>query len=274
MSDRKYTILAFLGFILLCVIYVFNVNPDRYTNTFMVGDYYAPDSVSSAASANKIYEELAGGRQVACPQTEMVMSSENIAYITGIYLQSETNKYNNTCFFLTFDDIGMDNSVVSKQDYITKLNLKATNIENATALSLSSIVNNINDDYVEIVAPFKFIFNNVNTTDGNNKLEIINSAGNCMIVFEDVANWFCAGTPGTESNNNENSNTIPEDWPNHQHNTIIGNSANAVVAGGQAGQVIGYATSNTRVSIYYKNDSGEEWKPMTIKDWLLSGSTN
>lgn len=275
MSDRFYTVLAFIGFIILCVIYVFNVNPERYTNTFNVGDYYAPNSVNSAQNAAEIYQDLSGGRRVTCPQIELKMSDNDISYLSGIYLSTEVNKYNNICFFINFNDLGVDNTVVTKSGFIDELNLIDSAVNNKKGVLIGNLIKDFSESTtpnMEIVAPFKFIFNNINTTDLNNKIEIINSSGNCMITFENVVNWFCAGGPGTESENNENTDIIPEDWNNHQHNSIIGNSANAVVTGGQAGQVIGYANASTKVTIYCRDTASSSWEEISIKDWLNSGS--
>ena len=271
MSDKWYTVLAFIGFIILCVIYVFNVNPDRYINTFMVGDYYAPESVTSAQSAAEIYQDLSGGRKVSCPQTTLSMSENNIAYVTGMYILSEKNMYNNICFWLTFDSIDKPVVTISPSGYKSELSLNSDNIEKSQTQTMSSLVNGITGEYVEIIAPFKFLFDSVNTIDPT-KISIMNSSGNCMLVFEDTANWFCAGPIGTESENNDGSTAVPEDWVNHQHNTVMGSSSNAVISGGQAGQVIGYATKDTKVSIYAKVNGSDEWTQISVKDWLLSGS--
>lgn len=115
--------------------------------------------------------------------------------------------------------------------------------------------------YVPIVAPFDFTFvnSNVDNATGSETIIIENKSKTCKIVFNDCANWLCAGT-----------DTTSDKWAAHinsQHNTPIGPNAVSGLTGGIAGSVIGYA----RPALF---EDGMELAPTTITIYARDSGTN
>ena len=143
--------------------------------------------------------------------------------------------------------------------------IKGTALESVPLTTEGEIVLDfvkINDGEVfEIIAPFNFSFNNINTS--NDDSIVIYSIDNTIrITFKNYVNWFCAGDKFSD-----------ELWVNHgksnenPHYTIIGNSNNAKVSAGNAADVIGYGNKETSVVIEVM--MGGQWTPISIHDWIM-----
>lgn len=265
MKDRVYMAIAFLGFIILCVVFVFNYEGDKLDglNTYDMGvGYYIPHDMqkNNSGNADELYQQLVGSRKLTCPLTRMAYSSNSTEF-TMIYTSTEKSFYGNECYFLNRGEIGLS-------DLLTRDNLSLLGSISNDSIKFSDLC--ITSDKCEIVAPFNFKFAN-NNTDNGNDIVIVNNLGNCRITFTNVTNWYCAGLIGTSmetgSGTEENSNS----WEDHDsyHQSIIGSSRNAVVTSGQARQVIGYGNPDTTVCIESKRDDNT-WVPITIDMWVQS----
>lgn len=291
LKDRLGAILAVLGFIIICVIYVRMRVADGGINekVFDPYGYYVPEQ-RSAANEQITYAEYNLGRLNSCKQ-KTLLQAKTISFAgTG----DKTLK----CFFLSASEYrnwAEDKTVVpAKGQVCSDLSLDSnggsTDKEEkrvldminkdwlgGTAVTSVDAVRNYNDEYFnahyagvnyiyEIVSPFTFKFQNVNNsgTLDNQEIIIVSTDGKYRITFSHVANWFCAGEPGEPSDYEKDN--VDSSWLNHMHQTIVGNSGNSKVKNGPAGMIIGYGKDDTTVKFEKKNNSG--WEVIKFGDMI------
>lgn len=281
MKDKIYMFLAFCGFVFILVVCIKNYDGSQELKSFGANTYYVPDYRYTTASSRELYDRLLDRRSITCPKTYME-TTENRCSLNAIC--GSRHRYGITDFFVSWSTLGSTPRLLNKDNWIDNLGFDKNTLEQ-TDITFGDLFKkqkpfqgNGNDDegiydVVEIVAPFSFSYGNVNTnTEDGKNIVIINSSGSdrqkCRITFYDVKNWFCAGTPGQsmEVKNGTGKGTV--EWHMHPdyHQTIIGNTKNASITGGSAGNVIGYASKDTRISIEVYNGS---WQKINIYDWIM-----
>ena len=285
MKDKVMLVLAFIGFVIIAVVTISNTSADELTKTFSVDSYYVPKSeVDKAGSSALLYQELIGTRTIQCPVTDLSQTRNGVVSVLGLY-GSSINKsaYNNIVFFLGQEcysdlvNLYRDGEEVSTKTLSLQFGLDAKILSSKEAVTIGKLLHTsvITDgkgaisNPVELVAPFNFIFDNLNSNP-DKSIVILNKGGDIKITFSNVANWFCAGTYGTTmtvGNGKDSGNVCTWEEHNSNHLTIIGKSQNSEVTGGTAGDVIGYATVDTTVSIELRDSNGN-WRPISISEWL------
>ncbi len=296
MKDRIYMVLAFLGFILLAVVTISNYDIDQDEKVFAVGDFYTPQTVRSRVDSSvELYAQMSGDRGRGCPQSSMQKVIGSVKNIESLNSSNERNKYGATCMFVpcsvmvngASSNVEINPSFTSGKDpdsVRSQLNAKCS-LVGTDSLMLGDLWNIDGDTYVELVAPFNFTFGNINTTD-NDTIIITNTLGNCRITFSGVANWFCAGTPGTSwltGSGTANNLTAWEDHGkqtrgadgsniNAAHLTIVGKTSNSQINGGTVKDVVGYGTADT--SVYIEVYGNNSWEPMSIYEFITNVRSN
>lgn len=274
MKDKMYMVLAFLGVIILIVVYVLNKDTTKsVVNYDAIDSFYIPkdQAYNNDNAANEIFAELNGSRAVHCPNQELKQTGArtSIAIATG----NQKPTYGAVCFFCNGDTTGRYNVIGSASDLesmpgIDKM--KTTGPVSFADLGATGTKSGTKwDRYYEIIAPFSFQFAN-NNTDGTGKIQIVNTKGTCRITFENVANWACAGAIGTETVTGSGTleNNTPWELHDTHHLSIWGKSANAAVKKGIDGHIIGYASPETTVYIEKIDDRGVT--PISIYEFVTS----
>lgn len=276
--------LAFLGFVFIAVVCIINYDGTQDKKEFGPFTYYVPDFRYDTVSSKTLYDRLLNRRSITCPETTMHRSDSMISLNS---VCGSSNPYGVSSFIVGWDDLNVKQVVLRKASWYTGLGFSSESVltgsgevsfstlfaDQGMELSGSSSPDE-NDAYgvVEIVAPFAFNYGNVNTnTENGSDIVIINSGGTakqkCRITFHNVANWFCAGTPGTTMEVKNGTGKGTQSWEEHSqcHQTIIGNTKNADINGGSAGVVLGYANGETTISIEIYDGS---WKSVSIMDLI------
>ena len=280
MKDRVYMVLAFLGAVLLVIIIRANYNTNNDSAVYDVGGMYQPDARTDLVSTQAIYQQLIGSRQIQCPTTALSMSKDANVSLSTIWGSYYSHPHRLSYLFITTAALSNGNMVrPMADDWRSVLNLSTAANNTGTHTLAELFTNDIfsNGDYIEIVAPFNFAFDNINsastskdesTGEDVQKIVIVNSSGTCRITFNNVSNWFCAGPEGTTSVGGTGS-AASTPWEEHYkvHHTVIGNSSNATVSGGLAGNVIGYAGKNTTITIEVLN--GTRYESCSLKEFIL-----
>lgn len=267
MKDRYSAILAFIGLIVLCIIYVFNADPTKTEVTFGIGDAYVPkdQAYNNDVAANEIFAELTGSRTMHCPQTEIKSSSSGVS--VAVYLGAQHNTYGTRYLPI---DMNAFNGGVASASLISKTDVTSIPNVNAKGEQTLASYGAQGDTYYELVAPFQFLFYN-NNTDGDNSIVIVNMSGNCKVTYSNVTNWFCAGDVGsttTVGNGIDNNSVSWEDHGTH-HLSVFGRSSNAGVHGGSSGGLVGYGTSETSIKIEKLVDGS--WTAISIYELIYDG---
>ena len=115
-------------------------------------------------------------------------------------------------------------------------------------------------DY-DIIAPFygSFITKNIS---GNNIYYENFGEGSSKLRMEilDAANWFCSGPPPTDA-------AEKTKWYGHYHNhdAIIGKSANTKCSSAEAGDIIAYGNEGTKIRFYAYKDG--QWVSISIEEF-------
>ena len=273
MKDRVYLTLALIGFVILAVFVVKNYDIKQDEKVFGIGEYYIPQEVKRKTDSSiDLVRQMTGARRLTCPRTDMVKTSDQVFNVSTLTGNNYDNTYGVKVMFVTLVGAGVESGGNLKDgDALNKsLNMKGS-LPGAGTFTMGDVWDFEDKDYIELVAPFNFVFNNVNTTDGEN-IVIVNTKRNCRITFGNVANWFCAGTPGTTQVTSSGKEDNVTQWEDHinNHHTVIGNTTNASVSGGSARDLIGYAKANTTVTIE-KYDSNT-WVPMSLYDFLMTST--
>lgn len=276
MKDRFYMVLALLGFILICFIFVQNYDVKQEAKTFEIGAYYTPTISNRQQSAYEIYQQIAGSRAIQCPETGLNAYNGEVFRIGTMFNSANPNRYNVEFFFFP---MGISNSEggytqlsSSSEIYyrtVTQLGNRYDQAQAITADQMYSVA--LPTEPWAIISPFSFSFSNSNTdnVEGDGEtIVIINDKGNCRITFTNAANWFCAGSVGTSMTKGSNTDNNTVEWEDHKgnHQTIVGASGNASIHRGGAGSVIGYASSQT--SVFIEALVGTEWTPISVKDFI------
>lgn len=279
MKDRISLVATFIGAIILCVVIVINRDPNYDSRTFGRDNFYTPGDVQRQAdSAAELYQSMTGQRSITCPISELKRTNNTTINVTSLFGSNLRNAYGANNLMFTTLGIGLSdsdanlkkNSDGSIQQFSGFSNSMITSKDAVNIYSMFGIASDV--QAIEIVAPFTFWFNNVNTTDGTNII-ISNTANTCKITFAGVANWFCAGEVGNGQTlrNGTSNNVVP--WEEHtsNHHTIIGDTSNADVKGGSARDLIGYAGPTTTMQIEVL--SGDGWTPISLYDFVTTTSS-
>lgn len=275
--------LAFLGFIFLAIVCIRNYDGTQEKKEFGPFTYYVPDFRYDTVSSKTLYDRLLNRRSITCPETTMRRSDSMVSMGS---VCGSGHPYNITSFFVGWDDLGVKQVVLRKASWWKGLGFSSESVlsgsgevsfatlfaDQEMGLDNNTVDENGGYNVVEIVAPFSFNYGNVNTnTENGCDIVIINAGGNdkqkCRITFHNVANWFCAGTPGQTMEVKNGTGKGEQSWEDHSqcHQTIIGNTKNADINGGSAGTVLGYANGATTIKIEIYDGS---WKTVSIMDWI------
>lgn len=272
MKDRIYLALAFIGFIVIAIVTVKNYDISQDDKEFGVDTYYIPQEVKSRTDSSvELYQQMVGNRKLTCPQPDMIKTTSPTHNLATLYGNSFENEYAAKTIFVTMDTTGSttanlsDKSTVLGDAGVVQVDTART----ASSFRLGDLWSIEDGAYVELIAPFNFLFGNVNTTDGST-IVIINNRNNCKITFTNVANWYCAGAVGTTQVTTNGTGDGATSWEDHvnNHHTIIGATSNAKVSGGSAKDVIGYATSETIVTIERYKDNA--WGTISFLDFMTT----
>lgn len=281
MKDRVYMVLAFIGFIIIAVVCILNYDGSQELKEFGPGTYYTPQARYGMTSSSSIYAQMTDRKTIACPITTLSSPSKSPIALNGV--AGSNHPYQITNMFFTWEDVGVSRTTLSRQNVFKTLwpndSSIATGSGQITFGDLCPSAFNTDKDFVEIVAPFSFTYENLNTNVENGQdIVIINTGGSkrgkCRITFSGVANWFCAGEPGTTQIVSSGKKDNEAQWIDHYkyHQTIIGNSKNAEINGGSGGVLLGYASPSTTVTIEVrKSESGggiSGWQTISISDWI------
>ncbi len=280
MSDKVYTTLGFIGFCFLAVLVYLNWDGHNNTN-YEVQSAYSPVERADLMNSQDLYNQMTGARSLKCPAESISQSKDGIINLGTVWGSYANHKYDVKCFFLSAGALDETTWKIPTSNWKTDLHLNQSALDTNGAVKFSDLFNTTamftNDGCAELVAPFNFQFVNLNSDiqdDGatvTQKIVIVNSAGNCRVTFNNVANWFCAGPIGTTSIKSTGDDGVVE-WKDHYvaHHTVIGNSANASVKGGSTGDVIGYATADTTILVEVF-ESGR-WSSTTVGKFLSPAS--
>ena len=273
MKDRVYLTLALIGFVILAVFVVKNYDIKQDDKVFGVDTYYIPQEVKSKTDSSiDLVQQMTGARRLTCPQVDMVKTSDQVFNVSTLTGNNYTNAFGAKVMFITLPGAGVESGANLKDGDALNVSLNTKgSLPGASTFTMGDVWDFTDKDYVELIAPFNFSFNNVNTTDGENII-IVNTKGNCRITFGNVANWFCAGTPGTTQVTSSGKEDNVTQWEDHinNHHTVIGATTNASVSGGSARDLIGYAKADTTVTIEkYDNNS---WVLISLYDFLMTSS--
>lgn len=310
MSDKVGVVLSLLAFIIITVIVVNNYNFEADEAQFGIGDYYVAGTPADRANSEKqLLAQMNGARNVACPQTTMEKTADGLYRIGSYKVDPDGVLWRNEYFFLSNKVMKntAGNALITPVDSnwegsgsgVQKSFVENSGIERDIAFSMNPTIHDLFpfiNDTVEIISPFTFTFDNINTnsrheiTIGGNsvyceQIVIISKDGKCRITFDNVANWFCAGPIDSQGEvisqeydeATESYKPVRKTWEQHSskdtvHYSVIGNSGNAVVTGGGPGLVIGYAKPDTIVKFEYNN--GGSWQDMSLHDWMTGFNNN
>lgn len=273
MKDKLYLTLALIGFVILAIFVVKNYDIKQDDKVFGVDTYYIPQEVKSKTDSSiDLAQQMSGARRLTCPQTDIVKTSDHVFNVSTLTSNNYTNAFGAKVMFITLSGAGVESGANLKEGTALNksLNMKG-DLPRAGTFTMGDIWDFTDKDYVELIAPFNFKFNNVNTTDGTNII-IVNTKGSCRITFGNVANWFCAGTPGATQVTKSGKEDNVTQWEDHigNHHTVVGATTNATVAGGSARDIIGYAKADTTVTI--EKYEGNQWVDMSLYDFLMTSS--
>lgn len=293
MKDKFYTLLVFAGLVILILIAV-DSNKDKRFNSFDAMNFYEPTERGAVMNSAALYDAISAGRSASCPQTKMDIATipDAINLIGRTFNTVSDSKYGVVTFPISAQGLGISvytipNKVDSYPGNIEEVNKPMYEACAKLSLNYDEAVKTgpvtINDlrsasqcksKFFKLIAPFSFNFANVNTME-NSSISIVNVAGTMMITFNNVANWYCAGGIEEDSTSQSSTNDITRDttkWENHEHNSIIGNSANAIVTGGSQGAVFGYATGETSIEVKVWDKESSTFVPASICELFAIGS--
>ena len=262
-KDRIMIIVAFISVLFIGFIVLNNI-PNKEVE-YSVGSFYkSKDSTIYGTREGSSYLGLVSSSRNNCPGLDNTQPKGTRVSTSG------TTAYANSFGIYYLPYVAEDLSLSYQS--LSKSNLSTSGLqEDMTGYIQEFCPSATNTDQYEIIAPFAYTFE-INNTDVNqpNTIVIRNSSNNMRMVCTNVANWFCAGTPGTYT---VYSNTLPAiDWGLHntKHLTIIGPTSTSK-SGGSAGELIGYGTSETQITYQIYTTSGWVQKPFIN---LLVDKTN
>lgn len=240
-----------LGLAVICAIIIFVVFAANKANSdynqFLTGSYYTPRTTTKVgAKEGNSWSNFAGGNRLECPGVDNTTPVGTRVSMNG------ATKYNMLQYFpISMEVLGISNNVVtanSAQSVLQLIDEVGTTMGGCTSLNVAPS----SGDYIEIIAPFGYTFDCSNIDEERTTISIVSSNRQLKLVFDDVVNWFCAGPYGTQSVYMNAGEDIVCPWEEHgdHHSTIIGHSKNADISGGSAGDLIGYATDSTKMTLY------------------------
>lgn len=272
MKDRIYLALAFIGFIVIAIVTVKNYDVSQDEKEFGVDTYYIPQEVKSRTDNSvELYQQMVGNRKLTCPQPDMTKTTSSTHNLSTLYGNSFENEYAAKTIFVTMDVTGSTSSNLTDKSMVLA-DMGVVQIDparTASSFRLGDLWDISDGTYVELIAPFNFLFGNVNTTSGT-EIVICNNRNNCKITFTNVANWYCAGTVGTTQVTTNGTGEDATAWVDHinNHHTIVGATSNAKVSGGSTKDVIGYASADTIVTIERYQDNA--WTTISFLDFVTT----
>ncbi|MCM1440111.1 MAG: hypothetical protein NC131_13050 [Roseburia sp.] len=239
-----------LGGAVICALIIFvvfaanKVNSDP--NQFVGGAYYTPKQTTKIGiNEGNSWSNFAAGNSLEC-----VGLGNTTPDGTAVSMNGAT-KYKIIQYFpLTMEAMNINTSVVTLNTARDVLNPSDT-AGCPIGASVACDVKPTHGDYYEIIAPFAFTFDCSNIDENRDVLTIISTNRQVRITFEGLANWFCAGPPGTETVYKNAGDDVTCKWEQHgqHHASIIGSSKNADKNGGSAGDLIGYASGSTTMTL-------------------------
>ena len=253
---------AVISVAIIFVIFAANkVNDDP--NRFVTGSYYTPKEVTKVGlNEGNSWANFAGGNKLEC-----VGIGNTTPEGTRITINGAT-KYKVMQYYpLTMEALGINTNVVTISNFksiiqpqdvaggtlgeSTGLTLRPTLQDDDASSSKDSTAGDDGGRY-EIIAPFAYTFDNSNIDNDRYTISIVSSNRQVKIVFEDIANWFCAGPVGTQTVYMNAGDDVHCNWSEHgdHHATIIGSSRNAAKSGGSAGDLIAYGKNSTKMTLY------------------------
>ena len=274
MKDRLYLVLALVGFIIITFVVITNYDIKQDDKPFSIGGYYTPREVKNKTDSSiDLVRELNGSRKLTCPQPTLKKTVRSAFNINTLYSTNYENVYGAKTLFVTLDTVGLTNGVNldgNDDDASLKyaLNIKSDGLPTGT-FKLGDLWDIADNAYIELIAPFNFVFAGVNTTSPTT-IEIINSKGNCKITFDNVANWFCAGDVGSTQVTASGTKETVTSWEDHKnnHHSVIGATTNSTVTAGSAKDIIGYGTANTTVKI--EKYTNNQYVEIDLKSFITS----
>lgn len=285
MSDKLGLVLGFIGFIIIAVVCVNNYDVTQNEKVFGADTYYVPQNTKYGQdSAEELYAQMSSSRSRTCPQTTLEYPSSKFV-LTNRYGVTASNAYGATTFFVLRSVTEATDSNATDSNLATALGIPDSACNISGSVTFASLLPAYDWDSgvpVKIIAPFNFSFANNNTDDTmtEKKIVIQNNSGTCRITFDYVANWFCAGEYGTSYTTGYGTTETTTEWALHGatgtdsttgsswnagHCTIVGTTSNASIKYGDAGACIGYANSNTTVTI---EQIGSGAKTLSIKEFI------
>ena len=273
MKDRVYMVLAFMGFIILCIVYVFNsASSSKLNQTYQLDSFYVPkdQAYNNDNAANLIYQEMIGSRSMTCPKTELDRASAVLP--NSIPSGSERSTYGVVCLPVNGYVTGTTSAITKTEDLDS-----ISGINSVGPVTLSSLGATASSTYYELIAPFSFEYGNKNvdvSEDGLDEIILVSSTGNCRIIFKGIQNWFCAGVIGTVTQSGSGTYQNEQPWSSHDtcHLSVIGKSSNALLKKGGAGYIVGYGTTNTTIEVQKLTEDG--YVTISLKEFVSSVTTN
>jgi len=242
-GDRIKLVIAILSAGLIAFIILKNY-PGKIKKMTTTEDYYVTEeTVERGTSDGSSYYAMNSNGRLQCPgldNTSPKGSSLNVASLRNNANQWLITKMPFTRETLNFKYVSVTKDTVAQLDIKQGGKGTITDIVDSPTLPLEG-------GYYEIIAPFSYSFLNTNLDDSkSNTIIIKNANGTCRMTVENAANWFCAGTVGTETVYTNTSDTAPKSWAEHsqKHMTKIGASS-TVKSSGSAGELIGYGDNDT-----------------------------
>lgn len=283
MDNRNFRNTISLSVAIICALILGIVGiinrPVTTEDDFGVDSYYIPiQQVPRKSSAqNESYASFVSLRSVECPGFGNNQTPAGATYTTnGVYAGRQASiKFSN--FLFTRNELEGPSGTYNSIKRATIANVLSLNTD------LEQIVDKKFDEMLnksptfsadpegkikcyEIVAPFAFSFENSNMDTERGKIVIMNMNRTCRITINNVANWYCAGTPGTEMETDSRKDEGHVTWLNHdnKHLTWVGKHNNSKKRSGSSGELIGYGNSDTTFTIEMHTDKG--WEPIGWKE--------
>ena len=273
MRDKLYLVLALIGFLIITAVVVINYDTTQDGKPFNIGGYYTPREVKNKTDSSiDLVRELNGSRKLTCPQPTLQKTVKSTFNLSTLHSTNYENIYGAKTLFVTLDTTGLANGVnlsgIDNASLKSALNIKSDILPTGT-FKLGDLWDIGENSYVELIAPFNFVFANVNTTSPTT-IVIVNSKGNCKITFDNVANWFCAGTVGSTQVTASGTKETVTSWEDHKnnHHSIIGATTNSSVTAGSTKDIIGYGTADTTVKI--EKYTNNQYTEIDLKNFITS----
>lgn len=269
-KDKILLIVAFVSLLFIGLVVVKNY-PGKEKGLQMGSYYTSNDTTILGRREGSSYASLTASGRVACPGIDNTNPTGTKVSTTGV--TAYANKFGFVYLPFTSETANLNTKSLTKST-LSNAGLKSGSESSAYTvsehLSGTSPSYPIGDSYYEIIAPFAFSYNNNNldsATADSDSILITNTKGNLRMIVKNVANWFCAGTYGTETRFSNIDDPVA--WEDHDthHLCKLGSGSNDVT-GGSAGDLIGYGSADTTIEFQALTTSG--WKTMNISNIILT----